>query len=72
MVLRISMQKEQCQVPGCKRVAWGISLQLYCKRHTEEIFSARLRRPVIFNRNTGVDHISGKTLDELKRERRAR
>ena len=68
----MSVQKERCDVRGCKRVVWGISLQLYCKRHTEEIFSERLGRLVIFNRNTGIDHISGKTVNELNRELRAR
>ena len=41
----MSTQKERCQVRGCKGVAWGIGFQLYCKRHTEGIFSERLGRP---------------------------
>ena len=68
----MSAQKERCDVRGCKRVVWGIGLQFYCLLHTQELFSERLGRHVLFNRNTGVDHISGKTVNELNREPRAR
>ena len=66
------MQKERCEVPGCKRIAWGIGFQLYRKRHTEEVFSKRLGCLVVFNSNTGVDDISGKTWQELNREIRVK
>ena len=35
-------QKATCDVPKCKSVAWGIGIQLYCLRHTQEIISEKL------------------------------